>query len=539
MGWWFGRILTFEVIADAQPPSGSSILADASLGTIACQADQSIVGYAAYGSSIQAAVQPLVDCYGLHLFDDGSVVRSPVNAAPLPITADLLGNSTDGKQESPLKRDQLPARGMPASLRLSYYDPARDYQTGEARANASDEIGDEQQQELPAVLTAADAKSLSQQMLARAWAARDKLTLRLPPSFLDLEPGAELQLGIHPELWIVDTCTVDGFVVVVEGSPAWIPAVAIAAESGRIVANADSVETNLTLALLDVPDVLGQSAGRPTVLLAASSSGAGWKRHPVELSFGGQTIATAASHSKSSLGTAVNVLASADATLIDSISTVDVRLIDPDQWLTSCDDDALADGTNLAVLGSELLQFGAATRLAAGSWRLSRLLRGRAGTEWATDAHKAGETFCLIRDGDVRTIALPQWIIGSDVTANSDKGASATVTLAGESLRPPSPVNLSAELQQDGGMSINWTRRSRGGWAWTDQVDAPLAEGREQYNVTLTGSVGTLELIADQPSLNVPADQLALAGAGPATIEVSQVGDWALSKPAQLAITLS
>lgn len=539
MGWWFGRILTFEVIADAQATPASSILADASVGAIACQADQLIVGYAAYGGSIQAAVQPLIDCYGLHVFDDGSILRSPITTAASLVTDDLLGNSADGREESPIKRDQLPARGMPASLRLSYYDPSRDYQTGEARARAGDETGDEQQKELPAVLQAAGAKSLAQQILARAWAARDRLTLRLPPSFLELEPGAELQLGIHPRIWTVDTCTVDGFVVAVEALPAWSPSIAIAAEPGRIVANADVAEGTMTLALFDLPDVLGQSPDRPSLLLAASSSGAGWRRNPLELSFGGQTSAAATSRTKSILGTAVNALAPGGSSLIDDVDTVDVRLIDEDQWLTSCDDDALAAGSNLAVLGPELLQFGVATPLADGSWRLSRLLRGRAGTEWATDAHSAGEMFCVIAGGGIQSIALPPWIIGSDVTVSAGAGAAATLTLSGESLRPPSPVELSAEQQQDGGLSISWTRRSRIGWAWTDQVDAPLGEGREQYEVTIIGTGGTIELVADQQSLSVPAEQRASAGAGPATIEVRQIGDWALSRPAQLTITLS
>jgi hypothetical protein len=232
------------------------------------------------------------------------------------------------------------------------------------------------------------------------------------------------------------------------------------------------------------------------------------------------------------------VLGSGNAALIDNINSVDVQLVDSDQWLTSCDDDALACGSNLAVLGSELFQFGNATQLGDGSWRLSRLLRGRAGTEWAMDIHETGETFCMIRADDVRTIVLPQWVIGSDVTVTAATGAACTLTLTGESLRPPSPVNLSAELQQDGSMLLNWTRRSRSGWSWNDEVDAPLAEGREQYSVSISGTGGTVQLTTDQPMLSVAPDQLALAGTGSAVVEVNQVGDWALSKPAQLAIML-
>ena len=56
--------------------------------------------------------------------------------------------------------------------------------------------------------------------------------------------------------------------------------------------------------------------------------------------------------------------------------------------------------------------------------------------------------------------------------------------------------------------------------------------------MTITGSGGALHLIADQPTLSVPVEQLAIAGTGPAAVEVSQVGDWAKSKPGQLTTTL-
>jgi hypothetical protein len=531
--------LTFEVVADDEPPSVTSILADASGGAIAGDAADQIAGYAAYGASVRAAIQPLVDCYGLDLFDDGAVVRSPLDMTPLPIDADQLGNSADNQQASRLKREQLPSRSVPASLRLSYYDPSRDFQTGEARASAGEPGGDELRQQLPGALSAADAKSLAQIMLARMWGARDSLTLRLPPSSIGLEPGARLQLSLQPANWVVDTCTIDSFVGVVDARPAFALSAALPADAGRIVASSDIVEGPISLSLFDVPDVLGQLSVSPTILLAASTPTAGWRRHPIELSFGGQTIAVAAPRRKSILGSALVVLPLAGASLIDNINTLDVQLIDADQWLTSCDDDALAAGANLAVLGTELLQFGAATSLSNGRWRLSRLLRGRAGTEWALDGHRTGDQFCLIAADSLQPLTLPAWVIGSDVTVQSSSGSAAALSLSAESLRPPSPVGLSAVPQQGGGISASWTRRSRAGWAWTDEVDAPLGETREQYRVTITGADGSVEAMADQPTVIFPQQDLPSAGAGPAMLEVRQIGDWAVSRPAQLPITLS
>jgi hypothetical protein len=169
---------------------------------------------------------------------------------------------------------------------------------------------------------------------------------------------------------------------------------------------------------------------------------------------------------------------------------------------------------------------------------LTHLLRGRAGTEWACEGHVAGEPFCLIQPGSLQSLAMPGWSIGAVVDAEA-AGAATSATFGGESLRPPSPVNLTAIIQRDGDLLLNWVRRSRTGFAWVDGIDAPLGEAREQYQVDLTGSAGTIEFIVDQPSLTVAAADLESLGSGPATIVVRQIGDLAASRPAQLSITLS
>jgi hypothetical protein len=171
------------------------------------------------------------------------------------------------------------------------------------------------------------------------------------------------------------------------------------------------------------------------------------------------TIATA--RARSVLGNALGALSAAAADLIDDQNSVDVALVDPDQWLTSCDDEALAAGENMAVLGGELLQFGQATPLGNGRFRLSHLLRGRGGTEWACGTHAEGETFCLLQLGTLQAVALPTWALGATMTART-AAASTSLAFNGESVRPVSPVDLTAEIQDSGDLLIGWVRRSRG-----------------------------------------------------------------------------
>ncbi|HEX5257574.1 MAG TPA: phage tail protein [Sphingomicrobium sp.] len=530
--------MTFEAIADPAPPSVSTILNDASAGSIASDAAQAVVGYAAYGRSIAAAVQPLVDCFGPSLFDDGSTLRPPLDLTPIAVDPNEFGNSADGQKVSKLQREQLPVRTVPSTLRLTYYDPDLDYQTGEARATAGDPNSNEVQQELPAVLSAGDAKTLVQQMLARQWSARDKVTLRLPPARLGLEPGSIAEPGLTPSSWIVDKCTIDSFVAVVELRPSWQPSAALIAESGRIVPNNDVVAAPTSLALIEAPSMTDAQASGPTVLIAASSPNEGWGSRTLVVSGSGQTFVTQTAARKSVLGRALTELASADPFLIDEVNSVDVQLVDPQQWITSCDPDALADGVNLAVLGSELVQFGDALPLGQGRFRLAQLLRGRGGTEWATSMHSVDEPFCLLDSNSLRPLSLPVWMRGSAVTVSDQNGSSASFTFAAESVRPLAPDNLSASFDAGGDLTLGWRRRSRNGFAWLDEVDAPIGETREQYSVTIAAAASILELTVEEASAVIAASDLASLGSGTASVEVRQLGDWAASRSTQLTIDL-
>ena len=533
--------LTFEVIADEAAPAIGTILNDAAPGIVNCDVAEQVEGYAAYGRSIRSAIEPLVECFAIALFDDGSELRSPTAAAPLTVAEADFGNGASGEQQPRLERQQLPATALPAALRLSYYDPARDFQAGEARASAVEQTGREEQVELPAVMSAGAGKSLSQKTLARRWAGRDRLTLRLPPRYLALEPGSAVAVPLAPANWIVDQCRLDGFVVVAELRPTAKPDVAIPGDSGRIAPNIQPGTTDVSLALFDVP-LLDQSSTQPTLMLAASSPTAGWKSSGVEVTAASQTLVVRTAARKTILGHASTVLGPGDPYLIDDVGSVDIELIDAGQWLVSCDDEALVNGTNLAVLGNELIQFGEVTPIGPGRFRLKRLMRGRGGTEWATGAHSAGEQFALMEGDALRAVELPDWATGSQVAAAVIGGAAsgeATIITTGESLRPPTPIRLESCFGAGGDLALTWIRRSRRGWAWVDEIDAPLGESREAYRVTVSGSLGFVELETNTPQATISASALVSVGPGDASVEVRQIGDLAASRPAQLTITIA
>ena len=110
-------------------------------------------------------------------------------------------------------------------------------------------------------------------------------------------------------------------------------------------------------------------------------------------------------------------------------------------WLTSCDDAALACGENLAIVGSELLQFGDALPLGEGRFRLSRLVRGVTGTQ--ASAHAEGDAFTLAQPDSLRAITLPLWSKGrrAIVRARQLNGreVSTSLVVSEAPLNPPIP----------------------------------------------------------------------------------------------------
>jgi len=123
---------------------------------------------------------------------------------------------------------------------------------------------------------------------------------------------------------------------------------------------------------------------------------------------------------------------------LDTLNSVEVQLIDDAQWLSSCDDATLAAGANLALVGDELVQFADAEAIGPGTFRLSKLLRGRFATEGSTATHSSGELFLLIEPASLQSVALPPSARGAVVTATyhgAEGGVSASLMVDGRSLR--------------------------------------------------------------------------------------------------------
>jgi hypothetical protein len=170
----------------------------------------------------------------------------------------------------------------------------------------------------------------------------------------------------------------------------------LAADPGRIIGSPDVALGELKLAIFDIPERF-KTSHNANLFLAASTSSVGWRRQYLEIGHAGHTHRVQTPARKSILGYAERALKD---------DSVEVALCDSEQWLVSCGDEDLEQGDNLAVLGSEFVQFGEAISLGAGRFRLGRLRRGRLGTEHAIATHTKNEPFALIEAGTLQPISL-------------------------------------------------------------------------------------------------------------------------------------
>jgi len=538
--------LTFELVADDAPVAIGQVAEEISGGEVVDGGTLTLHGYAAAGDSVRGAIEGLSDVIPLSLNEaSGRLKIGGGGGEPLALShADCGAQARGSGGRTEMVR--LSAAAVAGEVSVAYHDVARDYQTGMERARRGGPSLWSDRRALPAALQADAAKALAEYRLACLQAGRATAKVHLGSRRASVRPGSQVRLEGQAGLWKVAGWTLDRMVVTLQlaAIPGGAPAPA-AASAGRPIGHADQQIGPTSLLLFDLPSILDEAPDRPRLLVMAAGEGAGWRHAALELSYdGGAAWSEAGSTAgPATMGKSVSVLPAAGAALVDARHSVEVELLNDGMWLEGRNDAALVAGANLAVLGEELIQFGAVEALGAGRFRLSRLLRGRRGTEWAASLHAMGEPFALIEAQNLISLEPPAALLGGQAKllghgiGDAPEGAGAERPILGEAMRPPSPVHLKAQRLASGDVSMSWVRRSRSGWAWLSGSDTPLGEESESYRVELRG-VGFQRLLTTQQPhhLYSAAEQAADGLNGLLTIAVAQLGTAASSHPAKIII---
>lgn len=538
--------LTFEIEAEPGPVSIGAIAAELSGGAVAAGVTPTLGGYAASGDSVRSAIEALSDVVPLSLIGGGEGVLITVPAGPEAEigTVDAGAGAKGGSGRSEFARKA--AGAVPSEVTITYYDPARDYLTGLQRASRPGTGTRTDRRVLAAAIEAGKAKAFAEQRLAALGAGRTSAKLHLSWRRSGLRPGMLVRVSGQAGVWKIERWTLQAMAVGLElvrvaGQVAPAPS-----DAGRPVGEPDVRHGPTTVRLLDLPLYDGGAAERPRLLVAAAGVEPGWRRAELMASYdaGASWQGAGVTAAPAVMGVAATVLAPGGSALVDVAGSVEVQLLNGEMWLEGRSDRALAAGANLALLGEELIQFGAVEPLGSGRFRLSRLLRGRMGTEWAAGGHRAGEDFLLIEAAALVALEPPAGSLGAEVRLlavgreETGEGAAANRLFVGNSLRPPMPVHVRAERRSEN-VALSWVRRSRVGWVWSDGGDAPLGEEREAYLVTLAGSGFRRSFEVGASSfLYAKADQVADGATGPVTVEVAQLGTHGLSRAAAIQFNI-
>jgi len=516
--------LTFEVEADAGPVGVETIVEALGGGAIRAEGVGPLfAGYAASGERVRDAVEAIVEPLGGWYAAEGDDTRLRIGA----------GRARD-LPDTPLPVDAPAWRrppGAPVDVAVAYHDTARDYQAGVQQVLRPGGAGRMLRIELPAALDAGTAAGIAGDVAAHQAATGEVRTVALDWRAIDVAPGDRVTLPGEAGLWRVRRTRIEAMRITLE-----LVRIARAGHAAQPATGAPQLASDVSagrtaIRLIELP---GDDAGAaPWVGVVAAGTAAGWRRAMLSVGSDADGWREIGETAAAGVFGAVAVPPAPGSSLIeDRASSIEVTLLHDAMELESIDAAAMDRGGNAALVGEEIVQFGSAERIAPARWRLSRLWRGRRGTEFAMSTHRRGETFVLLDpdtlrrvDGGAAGVLVGVMAIG---TLGEDVATAAKVP-TGRWLVPPAPVHLTVRADRDGAM-LYWTRRGRLFAPWRDGVDQPLVEEREAYLLTVTDAAGAAR------SIELAEPQWRMVDVtGPVTVELRQIGTNGLSPPATLS----
>lgn len=515
--------LTFEVEADAAPIGVGTIVEALGDGAIRAEAaGPAFTGYAASGDRVRDAVEAIVAPLGGWYAAAGDATLLRIGAGPARALPDAaLPVDVPDWRRPP---------SAPVDVAVAHHDIARDYQAGVQQVLRPGGAGRMLRIELPAAMAATMAATIAGDAAVREAMAGEVRTIALDWQAIDIAPGDRVTLPGEAGLWRVRRTRIEAMRITLElvriAGGGLVPRPA----TGTPQLAADVLAGRTVLQLLELP---GDDAGStPWVGVVAAGTGPGWRRAMLSVgSDAGGWTDIGSTAAAGVLGTVTLPPAAGSILVEDRASVVEVTLLHDAMTLESIDAAALDRGSNAALVGEEIVQFGSARRIGEARWRLSQLWRGRWGTEAAMTGHRAGERFVLLDPATLRRVdggatGVP---VGVMAVGLSEKDVvTASLIPASRWLVPPAPVRLTMTRDRDGPV-LRWSRRARLFTPWRDGVEMPLIEEREAYRLIVTdvaGAVRSVEL--DEPQWR-PVDVV-----GAVTIEVRQIGTNGISPPATL-----
>lgn len=410
---------------------------------------------------------------------------------------------------------------LPQRVTVLYNEQALDYQQGKQEKMRTSRIvhtKNQQNIQLNVTFTKDQGRRIAEVALINAWLERASYQANLwRASHMLLDPTDLVQFlyqSLTFEMRIMANSLGQGFATQIDGvstnTRAFLSTVPGGASDGFIPPILDEVPITI-LFLRDIPlvsdsDSNASGTGYYFALTSASDSwtGAGLFRSSDDANFnqiGSASIPSAFGYAlDNTLGAPVSPWT------WDDVNQLIVYMAEGE--LTGDTDLNVLNGANMILVGAEIIQFANAVNNGNQSYTISRLLRGRRGTEWACDSHVSDEQVIVLsgtqRMGEpVSMLDALRYYRGVTVGQDVTEASSQNFTITGQDLMPYAPVHIVGD-RSGSDLVITWVRRTRIGGDWLDGVgDVPLSEASELYDVEIMDGVSVVRTFSDLASPTV------------------------------------
>lgn len=484
--------------------------------------------------SARASLQPLMMAYGFDAVErEGQLHFISRNAAGPARVVDAEQLAVTEELPEGGRRVRMPDAERIGRVRLTHVDANADYRVGATEAVLPGTEGYAvSQSEMPLLLTEGEAQDTAERWLAEARAARDRISLALPPSRSDLGSG---DLILHGGVrYRIDQVTLAGHRSLE----------AVRSDDGlhgtgegdqRATRLAPYIAPGPVLPLmLDLPLMTGDEAPHAPHVAASARNWPGQVAVHSAPGTEGYRFETLLDR-PATTGTLSVPLPAAASGLYDRRPGLRVKLLSGE--LSSVDDTTLLAGANLVALGDgtgdwEMIQFREARLVGPAEYELRMLLRGQLGTDALMPEMWPVGTRAVLVDPAVVQLGLAptergllrRYRIGPAALSLSDPSYRELAHVAkGVGLRPYAPVHLAAHPVLGGGLRLSWIRRGRIDADEWERPEIPLGEEREMYLLRVTrGGKILREVWPVEPHWTYDAESRALDGPG-ASFEIAQV----------------
>ncbi len=479
----------------------------------------------------RAAIETLAQAFFFDMTEsDGKLKAIPRGSSPyISITDNDMVPQGDDK--TTIETTVVQELELPYRVEVGYIQKDK-YKTGLQHASRPDKANDitnKYQVELAIVMDDNKAVQVAEVLLYDLWTAKNRVTFSLPYKYVELDPGDVINLSVNGSARTIRITRIgyQASSIMVEGvydNPSIYSPVRQGGNSiGQIIEPIAS-EVNTEAQLLDIPILqdadddagfyfAGTPLGDPSLWsgseLYASDDGAAWNG----VGFVDNAVP---------IGYAETILGDGPTTIWDDGNRLTVRIYSG--TLNSATDIDVLNGQNYLLVGNEIIQFGDAVQNADGTYTLSRLLRGRKGTEWSTSSHVQYERVVLLDRTSLDRVVYSSTYLNVKRLYRAPSVGQAVLdapqfefTNTGIGLKPYSPVHIKAVDAGGGNYDVTWVRRTRVGGEWNDFIDVPLGEESEQYVVEVWRSGS---MISSTTTTTTSATVAAQSGD---TIRVAQV----------------